>query len=65
MSYEAADAEDRADQAQRELDEATDRIKELEAEVAEWKKKYETLHTLASNAYDATSHHLNALWNTL
>jgi hypothetical protein len=33
--------------------------------VAEWKKKYETLHTLASNAYDATSHHLNALWNTL
>lgn len=51
--------------AQRELDEATDRIKELEAEVAEWKEKYETLHALASNAYDATSHHLNALWNTL
>jgi len=65
MSYEAADAEDRADQAQRELDEATDRIKELAAEVAEWKEKYETLHALASNAYDATSHHLNALWNTL
>lgn len=79
MNYELADAEDRADQLQRELTDALERISQLETENAELsdenadlrqkltdlEARYDTLKNAAQDAHDNMTATLNTLDNHL
>lgn len=50
MSYELAEAEDRADRLQSELDDASDRIADLERQLAELQKQHDAIKATADQA---------------